>query len=154
MSFKLNNTVNGDLTIYNFDSKTTDALLLQEKKAKKEFVVAWNFDFEKGVWGQGYYFNQYEDAEKFYYKRVIEKQKEKIDPIKEAVLLLLEKEFEAREIKCDKEMLEELYYNVIMKSDGSKFLNEIDVEDCFDYYFDERPRKEQIEDKAAEEMEL
>lgn len=35
---KLNNTVNGDLTIYNFDSHTTDALLLRETKAKKEYV--------------------------------------------------------------------------------------------------------------------
>ena len=44
-----------------------------------------------------------------------------------------------------KEMLEELYYNVIMKSDGSTFLNEIDVEDCLDYYFEQKERKEMEE---------
>ena len=69
----------------------------------------------------------------------------KAEQIKEAELLLLENEFEAHEIKCDKEMLEELYCNVIMKSDGSTFLNEIDVEDCLDYYFEQKERKEMEE---------
>lgn len=150
MSFKLNNTVNGDLTIYNFDSKTTDALLLQETKAKKEFVVAWNFDFEKGDWGQGYYFNQYEAAEKFYYDRFMKKQKENIDPVKEAELVLLKYEMEAHGIDCSEKELEELYQNVILKSSEVTMINEIDFDNCVDYLF----MKREIEDKAAEEMEL
>ncbi|WP_317396487.1 hypothetical protein [Faecalicoccus pleomorphus] len=140
---KLNNTVNGDLTIYGFDSKSNDALLKREKNTAEPYVVAWNFDFETGGWGQGHYFSHYEDAEKFYHDRIYEMEKPtKAEQIKEAELLLLEIEFEAHEIKCDKEMLEELYYNVIIKSDGSTFLNEIDVEDCLDYYFEQKERKE------------
>lgn len=150
MELKMENTVNGDLTIYGFDSKSNDALLKREKNTAEPYVVAWNFDFETGDWGQGHYFSHYEDAEKFYHDRIYEMEKPtKAEQIKEAELLLLENEFEAHEIKCDKEMLEELYYNVIMKSDGSTFLNEIDVEDCLDYYFEQKERKE-MEAKGME----
>lgn len=148
MELKMKNTVNGDLTVYSFDSKTNDALLKRDNT--NEYVVAWNFDFEKGNWQQGHYFSHYEDAEKFYHDRIYEMEKPtEAEQIKEAELLLLENEFEAQGIKCDKEMLEELYYNVIMKSDGSTFLNEIDVEDCLDYYFEQKERKK-MEAKGME----
>ena len=148
MSLKLNNTVNGDLTIYCFDSQTTDALLLRETKAKKEYVVAWGFDFEKGDWGQGHYFHQYEDAEKFYYERIMEKQKEKIDPIKEAELVLLKNELEIQGINCSEKELEDMYQNVILDSSEITLINEIDFNNCVDFLL----MKREIEEKAIEEM--
>lgn len=144
MELKMKNTVNGDLTIYGFDSKSNDALLKVDNW--DEYVVAWNFNFEKGNWQQGHYFSHYEDAEKFFHNRIYEMEKPtKAEQIKEAELLLLENEFDTQGIKCDKKMLEELYCNVIMESDGSTFLNEIDVEDCLDYYFEQKERKEMEE---------
>lgn len=148
MELKMENTVNGDLTIYGFDSKTTDALLMRETKAKKEYVVAWNFDFEKGDWGQGHYFNQYEDAEKFYYDRIMEKQKENINPIKEAELVLLKNEMDIQGINCSEKELEDMYQNVILYSSEKTLINETDFDNCVDYLLKKREMNEK-----AEEME-
>lgn len=30
------------------------------------YVVAWNYDCDSGTWGQGHYFTDREDAEKYY----------------------------------------------------------------------------------------
>ena len=30
------------------------------------FVVAWNYDFNTGSWGQGHYFDNLEDAKQYY----------------------------------------------------------------------------------------
>ena len=46
MELKMENTVNGDLTIYGFDSKSNDALLKRETNTAEPYVVARNFDFE------------------------------------------------------------------------------------------------------------
>lgn len=80
----------------------------------------------------------------------MEKQKEKIDPIKEAELVLLKNELEIQGIKCSEKELEDMYQNVILDSSEITLINEIDFNNCVDFLL----MKREIEEKAIEEMEM